>query len=278
MSEQVLKVITFNLKRDSRFARKKIWENRRELAAGVIRDSGASVVGVQELMPVMRQDIASLLEGYSLFGWGRKRNLGDEHSDIIVKNEYVDVLFHDTFWLSKSPAKIGSRYAFAIFPRICTVVEVYLKKVRQRIRVFNTHFDHLLPVARNLEVKVIFDRIAEYQRIDPLPTILMGDLNAGPRSGSVRRIRERSVKNGPHFQDVFAALQNGGQGVNTFHYFKGKDNTTRRLDYIFVTEEFEVLDVQLDKRSEDGFYPSDHYPVICTLRLRTQDAKSQAAD
>lgn len=68
MSEQVLKVITFNLKRDSRFARKKIWENRRELAAGVIRDSGASVVGVQELMPVMRQDIASLLEGYSLFG------------------------------------------------------------------------------------------------------------------------------------------------------------------------------------------------------------------
>ena len=46
MSEQVLKVITFNLKRDSRFARKKIWENRRELAAGVIRDSGASVVGV----------------------------------------------------------------------------------------------------------------------------------------------------------------------------------------------------------------------------------------
>ena len=49
---------------------------------------------------------------------------------------------------------------------------------------------------------------------------------------------------GTTVEDIIA-LSKTSKGT-FYHYFKGKDNTTRRLDYIFVTEEFEVLDVQID--------------------------------
>ena len=266
MQEQIVKVATFNLKRDGRF-NPRTWEHRRKMAAKVIHNSGASIIGVQELLPSMREDIQQLLGNYSFFGWGRKKDLGDEHADIIVKNQDIDVLFHDTFWLSKKPQSQGSRYAFAIFPRVCTVAEVYFKQSHRRLRVFNTHFDHLLPMSRVLGVNVIFQRIQQYQQIDPLPTILMGDLNATPDSLPVRLIRENRHGYDFHFTDVFSTLAQSGQGVNTFHYFKGKDRHKTRFDYIFVTQEFDILDVALDKYSIRGIYPSDHYPILTTLRL-----------
>ena len=32
--------------------------------------------------------------------------------------------------------------------------------------------------------------------------------------------------------------------------------------------EFEVVDVNIDTQSRDGVYPSDHYPVMATLRFK----------
>ena len=40
------------------------------------------------------------------------------------------------------------------------------------------------------------------------------------------------------------------------------------IDYIFVSDEFEVEQVSFDNLEVDGRYPSDHYPVSATLRLK----------
>lgn len=71
------------------------------------------------------------------------------------------------------------------------MADVYLKDSGRRIRVFNTHFDHICGPARHLGADLILRHMAEFMRYDPTPMILMGDLNAKPSSKTVSIILER---------------------------------------------------------------------------------------
>lgn len=269
-TREVLRVASFNLKRDFGLFLRYRWETRRELAASIIRTSGASIIGVQELLPHMRQDIIDLLPGYSIYGQGRmmgQKPHTDEHSDIIIKNSEVELSNVETFWISKNPSTVSRAY-FAMFPRICTVAELRLRKSGRLIRVFNTHFDHVCSPARRLGVQLILDYINNVNKENPMPTIIMGDFNARLHSSAVRIIREnRHQYSDLRFQDVYGTLKNHTIG-NTYHGLRGTVHPkSSPIDYIFVSEHFEILDVSLETANRDGIYPSDHYPVLATLCL-----------
>ena len=268
----VIKVVSFNLRRDFGPQRKNRWETRKELAARMISESDAAIIGVQEFLPRMRQDLKEMLEGYSIFGKGRlsgKNPNNDEHSDIIIKNNDVEVASCHTFWLSKHP-DVPSRAYFAVYPRICTVAEVKMKKSGRRIRVFNTHFDHVSPLARTFGAKLILEQIHRFNQTDPLPTIVMGDFNASPDSKAVRLMRENLMNyKDVRLQDIYGFLD---QLIgNTYHGFKGKiTQKFKPIDYIFVSDDFEVVTASVNTQSYDGAYPSDHYPISAVLRLKPQ--------
>ena len=267
-----IKVVSFNLRRDFGPQRKNRWETRKELAAKVIEQSNAEIIGVQEFLPNMRKDLKELLDGYSIFGRGRlsgKKPNNDEHSDIIIKNDQVEVSQCRTFWLSKKP-ETPSRAMFAVYPRICTVAEVKLKKSGRRLRVFNTHFDHVSPLARSFGAKLILEQIHNANQTDPLPTIVMGDFNAKPNSKAVRMMRENlSGYQDVRLQDIYDSVE---QLIgNTYHGFKGKiKQKFKPIDYIFVSDDFEIVNASVDTSSFDGAYPSDHYPISATLRLKAE--------
>lgn len=268
----VIKVVSFNLRRDFGPQRKNRWETRKELAARMISESDAAIIGVQEFLPRMRQDLKEMLEGYSIFGKGRlsgKNPNNDEHSDIIIKNNDVEVASCHTFWLSKHP-DVPSRAYFAVYPRICTVAEVKMKKSGRCIRVFNTHFDHVSPLARTFGAKLILEQIHRFNQTDPLPTIVMGDFNASPNSKAVRLMRENLMNyKDVRLQDIYGFLD---QLIgNTYHGFKGKiTQKFKPIDYIFVSDDFEVVTASVNTQSYDGAYPSDHYPISAVLRLKPQ--------
>ena len=270
--ENLIRIVSFNLKSDFLTRSKNKWANRRSLAAKVIKDSGAAIIGVQELLPHMRKDVGELLDmDYSILGFGRfsgRKPHKDEHSDIIIKNSSADVRLIKTFWLSKNPEEISRAY-YAFFPRICTVAEVHLKEIDRTIRVFNTHFDHICGLARKLGAKVILEYMQKFNQQRPMPTILMGDLNAKPHSKAVRYLREHN-KEYPdiHLTDVYSALHCCSVG-NTLHHFNGKIKVgAPPIDYIFVSDEFEVVDSKIITDPVEGKYPSDHYPLLATLRLK----------
>lgn len=279
----VIKVISFNIKRDFgfSFSQKNSWEKRRSIVAEMIKSSGASIVGVQELLPSMRSDVEHLLANdYTILGFGRfhgQKPKDDEHTDIIVRNNDVDIKFYKTFWLSRNPEEEASRALSAVFPRICTVAEVYIKDIDQKIRVFNTHFDHISGFARNLGVRIILDYINKFNEVDPLPCILMGDLNAGINTRAVRILRENlhSYKTF-HLNDVYQHCTPDTIS-NTLHFFSGKIKPGRSpIDYIFVSDDFEVLESHIDTKDFEGQYPSDHYPIIATLRIKKSICKKAA--
>lgn len=269
LCSEPFKVISFNLRRDTKHDLSNSWKHRKEIAAKYIRESGASIIGVQELLPSMRRDLKEMLKNYSIFGTGRfsgRKWNNDEHSDIITKDDSATVLKYKTFWLSKRPNTI-SRVYFSVFPRICTVAEVTLKDSGQRIRVFNTHFDHISWLARSFSVKLILKMMHEYNQKEYLPSILMGDLNTFPGtkpikmlSGKRREYCDINLKNVYEYCDSV---------INTHHGFKGKVKK-RPIDYMFVTDDFEVMNVDIDTSDFDGRYPSDHYPLVASLRLKNR--------
>ncbi len=274
-----IKVASFNLRHDSFFgarSRVRSWTVRRDIIARMIRESGAAIVGVQEMMPAMKEDILARLREYSIFGSGRTKKLLSEHSAILVRGEKAKARFSDTFWLSKHPEKCGSRAYFSAFPRICTVCEVYVAEWGRTVRVFNTHFDHLCPPARTLSVRIILEYMHRLNKKEKLPTILMGDMNAHPDSKPIRILSENQHNYSDiHLTNIFSSPQ-AGETRNTYHGFKGRWKGSP-IDYIFVSEEFAVDQAYVDTFCEDGRYPSDHYPLVAVLRLKETVPSANAA-
>lgn len=266
MSE-TLKVVSFNLRHDTILTRVNLWNTRREIVTDVIMNSDANVIGVQEMTPVMKQDMVSTLKDYRIYGTGRSRLRAGEYSAVILKNKNFEVSYYDTFWLSKNPEVSGSRALLSPFPRICTVCEAYCKVWDRPIRIFNTHFCHLSPFARMLSVHVITEFMHQLNQKEKMPAILMGDMNTGPHSRPIRFLSE----NLHGYSDVrLSSVFSGKRAAdihNTYHGFKG-GLKGRTLDYIFVTDEIQVIRAYADTSSVEGKYPSDHYPLTAELQLK----------
>ena len=269
MDEQTIQIMSFNLRRDPFYTKRFVWGNRRDGVIEIIRQSDADIIGVQEMTPEMKKDLETKLDEFSIFGTGRSRKLLGEYSGILVRNETVEVLSNHTFWLSKNPDKQGSHALLAPFPRICTTIEVYLKRSKQRMRVFNTHFDHISWFARKLSAQTILKYIRDYNSKDPLPVILTGDFNAKPYSKAIKMLITSNEY--VSLNNIFTAFDISDTYINTYHGFSDR-LSKYPIDYIFFSNDFVVNDFQILKNKPNGEYPSDHFPILARLQIQPQGA------
>lgn len=257
------KVMSFNIKRDFGIEKKeRTWNYRKSKVCKLIEESQCDIIGLQEVLPHMKEDLETNLIDFQLLGKGRYHNIKpeqDEHTNILVKNQPFEVVENHTFWLSRTPNKIASRFYTAAFPRICTLATLRIND--QKIRVLNTHLDHLSPFARNASISLILEIIEELDQHSNLPTILMGDFNTSQNSRVIKKLRTK-------MQDVF--LHDEVYVTNTFHNYSGKQNPKRSpIDFIFVSHHFSINSTYIVNEPIDGIYPSDHFPIITSLTLKT---------
>ena len=264
-----IKIASFNLKHDSLFCRENRWEQRRELITEIIQQSGAAIIGVQEMMPFMREDLRLRLTEYEILGVGRTKRLTNEQSAVLLRQNSARAESVYTFWLSKHPDRQGSRAYYAMFPRICTVCEVYIEEWRCKIRVFNTHFDHICAPARTLSVRLILETMHRLNQRERLPILLMGDLNAGPHSKAIRILSE-NLHNYPdiHLTDLYKTPC-AADIHSTYHGFHGKGRRIP-IDYIFISDELRIREAYVNTVQADGQFPSDHYPLVAWLELKPE--------
>ncbi len=258
MFQMTLTVATFNLKSTGLGFGVHSWKSRREMLRDELLELNADLVGVQELTPIMKVYLEHELADYNFVGRGRGGFVFNEHSDIAVRNG-IKIDYDSTFPLSKNKSGrlISLRSPLSwIFPRICTVAE--LEYDGKRFRMFNTHLDVSSEAARVIQLRIVCRRIAELNSEDPLPTILTGDFNAKPDSRTVKLLEDPEL---PKLASVTSNITGG-----TYHFFKGKESGLR-IDHIFASPEFSINSSEIVRRSWDGVYPSDHYPLLTTLTL-----------
>jgi endonuclease/exonuclease/phosphatase family metal-dependent hydrolase len=115
--------------------------------------------------------------------------------------------------------------------------------------------------ARAVQASMILEAISQiWSRFGRMPTLLTGDFNSTDEEEAIRLLKNSVI--GPPLRDVQAEV---GQ---SFRYTLDKHNTfaadhprpDRRIDYIFVSDEWEVLgfDVIFDGEAK-GTLASDHF-------------------
>lgn len=259
---RLMKVMTFNIRADNVLDINNRWEKRAHLVYETIKYYDCDIIGLQEVTEKMHRDICNNMKDYTILGLGRTKKFFSEKNSLLIKKKY-SVLEHKTFWLSKTPSKSGSTVWFSLFPRICTTA-VCQSESGQKIRIYNTHLDCLSAKAREFGLKKIIEVMEKNYEKEQLPCILMGDFNVTPNSKLMKNFKDGTYTSKKLFavQDVNEALYS----KTTMSMFKGREKGVH-IDYIFVSEEFEIENAEVIKYNKAGKYPSDHYPIVAKLKI-----------
>jgi endonuclease/exonuclease/phosphatase family metal-dependent hydrolase len=224
------------------------------------------VVGLQEAYRDQVDAIRRAVPVYDEAGVGRDdgKSAG-EHVTILFRSDRFRLEAQGTFWFSDTPETPGSRSWGNTIPRICTWARLAGKQEGRTFTVFNLHLDHQSQPSRERSVALLLDRL----RAAGGPRIVMGDFNAGERNAAVRALL---AARDPSLVDTFRARHPEETEVATFHGFRG-GTRGEKIDYVYVTADFETTDAGILRTHRNGRYPSDHYPVTARLRWRETPAE-----
>ena len=260
-SAQSLVVMSYNIRCGSCEAVTDVnhWSRRKTLVADVIRKSGADLVGLQEAELFQVTDLVELLRDFDWYGLGR--DAGDQRGEmnaVLVRRSAFEIESRRTLWLSSTP-DIASRGWDAMFNRTLTHVALRSKSGGRRLHFINTHFDHMGALAR-LESAHLIARTAQ-ELAGKEAVLLTGDLNL--RSDHPAYTALTHV-----MQDAATTSETLAMGPTmTFNGF-GKDiEPGNKIDFVFISRGLRSRSHAVIGDLYQGHYPSDHFPVVSTLRF-----------
>jgi len=242
------------------------WKHRKEFAAEVIRDAKLDVVGLQEAFRFQLDDLRKQLREFQEVGEGRDGDTKGEYSAILYRGSRFTALGSGTFWLSDTP-EVKSRHWGNRYLRICTWVRLKDKNTGRCFHVYNTHFDHQSQNARLKSAQLIAQRISNREHKEPF--LLTGDFNADEDNPVVLYLKGKNpaLPDSPiTLVDTFRKLHPNEKSVGTGGGFEGRADG-KKIDYVFVHPDTEVISARIIRTERDGRYPSDHSPVTAEIRL-----------
>ena len=235
------------------------WDKRIPLVVRAIRKENPDTFGVQEAHAGWMRALKGAFPDYAAVGVGRdngKRR--GEFSAVFYKKEKYQLLDEGTFWLNDAP-ELPKKGWDAVCIRICTYAKLKEKKTGQVFVHMNTHLDHVGTIAMQNGAELIAKRAGEIA--GEFPVILTGDFNNEPGSSPYV-----AILNGG-FVDARDAAEYSDKG-NTFHgYQPDQPQGLSAIDFIFVKGNVFVRELKVIRKTIDGVYPSDHFPVLADLQL-----------
>ena len=245
-----LRVATWNVRTGLGVDGWRSWPFRRRDAAAAVRSLAADVIGLQEVhrwqLPALRRAVPR----HVAVGDGRSRRRRGERCVLLV-GPALHLVRHRTLWFSDTPTVPGSTLPGATHPRVVTVAEVEGPGTAGRFGVAVAHLDQRLEENRSASASMLL------RWMDPtLPWVVLGDLNAGPDSPTLRRLEADGFR---------SALP--PQAGGTAHRFTGALDGPR-IDHVLVRGGWQVGDARVLHERPGGRLASDHWPVVADLRRR----------
>lgn len=254
------------------------WSRRRDFVCDWIRDQAPSIIGCQEATPAHLEVLNSQL---GMPGVGENRDPNEEFGEanpIYWDPEIWQLEEAHTFWLSTHPSQPVTKFKDSSLPRIFTVA--VLESDSERIRVINTHWDHVSVQARELSGILLrffllgrsFEDLAVETfalRTKEEPTLIMGDFNESPLEPGRMILKTAGVTCGWQLAGRTSPYP------HTFHDFRGEDLGAIDGFYLSPHLRLTALDCPAVQRS-DGLWLSDHHPVIGRVEFdEAADGKGQ---
>jgi endonuclease/exonuclease/phosphatase family metal-dependent hydrolase len=223
-----VKIMTFNIRYDNPADGEFAWQKRIPLVKDLMLQERPDIIGFQEVLENQVDDLLFLLPGYSWSGVGRDdgKKKG-EYAAVFYRSNRFEKLDGSTFWLSETPEIPGSRSWNAACTRIVTWVKLKDKTSRQVLFVFNTHFDHASPAAREESAKLL---LRDIRKIAGSQTsFITGDFNDTVNSPAIRILTSGGLED----TRILAGSAADGPGY-TFGGFPFHPQKGETIDFIFL--------------------------------------------
>ncbi len=254
-------VMTFNIRYENPDDGLFAWDSRKEMVFWLIEKHDPDILCLQEALKNQMDELDEALSSYRWSGAGR--------DDGMDRGEYVPVFFRKDrfmltdegqFWLSEEPGTPGSKGWDAACTRMVSWIKLQEISSGFEYFVFNTHFDHRGEEARLRSARLLVDSIRNIARLKPV--IITGDLNCSPGSAPLKVMEQL-------FADSrLLAEERDSVSGTTFVGFPGDLLSGEIIDHIFISPHFGVKDYMIIADNADGFFPSDHLPVMVSLSLK----------
>jgi len=252
---QSVSAMTFNIRYNNPEDGDNWWELRKAETVKLINYYAPDFLGVQEALNTQVEYISQHCDQYSYIGVGRDDGkMEGEYTALYYNAARFKLVNEATFWLSDTPNEISVGWD-ASMERICTYGQFVELSSNMGFYIFNTHFDHMGPLARENSASLIVEKIKQLG-ISNERIIVMGDLNCLPNEAPISVFKS-------FLDDSGVVSQSRIYGpVGTFNHFNPSFVPDRRIDYLF-SKNLKVLSYRnVDDRRVNNLWPSDHLPVL----------------
>ncbi len=165
-------------------------------------------------------------------------------------------------WLSETPDQQSVGWD-ALHVRILVSAEFRDKGSEKNFHFFNTHLDHQGTLSRDESAKLIVSTISA--SADNKPVILVGDFNHTQNDSpyNILTSNQSGLKNARFVSQT----PHKGSLTRSSGFSVANHSSLPPIDFIFISEEVKVLNHAFITDSHNGFYPSDHLPVLAEILL-----------
>jgi endonuclease/exonuclease/phosphatase family metal-dependent hydrolase len=253
-------LISCNIRFDNPADGQNSWQHRRDFLSQTLLKHKPSIIATQEGRVHQLNQLKSSLKNFEIAEQHRSWIGERMYPTIFLKQDEFEYLGSGDMWLSETPDIAGSHSFESAFPRLMTWSKVQIKGKEQNLFIVNTHLDHIKPETRLSQSKVLVEAI---KRIwdGQSSLVIMGDFNDSPDSS----VREIIVNAFPFLQDAWKIFNSKEE--SSHHAFKGETQNGSRIDWILVDNKLTIESCMMDKSTLNGAYPTDHYPIICHIKI-----------
>jgi endonuclease/exonuclease/phosphatase family metal-dependent hydrolase len=263
---QSVKVMTYNIRYATPNDGVNEWSKRASKVYDLIKKYDPDIIGVQEALQSQLEDIVTNLPQYTYVGVGRDDGkTAGEYSAILYRKNKFTITEQNTFWLSETPEVPGSKSWDAAITRIVTWGRFRDKKSSQEFMIINTHFDHKGKEARLESARFLKKKAADLSK--GLPSVVMGDLNCKREDPPYSALMSTE---GLALTDPAPANPPG-----TFCSFTVNSIPCNPIDYIFHSSDWRSENYAVIQDNDGTYYPSDHLPVMVTLKKNAGKEKKK---
>ena len=253
-------VITYNIKYDDNSNGENSWNVRKADLLKNITTFSPDIIGIQEGLIHQVEFLDSKMNDYKYVGVGRDdADRKGEYCAIFFNEKKYKLLKNSTFWLSENPNEVSIGWDAAL-KRICTYALLETIEGRNKIWVFNTHFDHVGNIAREESARLLLKKIKMLNIYDD-PVLVMGDFNALNKSKVIDILRQG-------LKDTMRATDIEHKGpIGTFNNFLNNREIIKRIDYIFLKGFHTISHEHINRKLDNGNHISDHLPVFVKIKI-----------
>lgn len=278
VSAPELHVMTFNVRRRVTRVRPDspdLWATRKRLLRRILAAEQPTLLGVQEALADQVEFVADALgPHYRWVGRGRNAAGQDERCAIFYDSRRLELTHWQQRALSATPEQPGSRSWGNLTRRVVVSAEFTDTATGARLLAFNTHLDHLSSRSRLESATFILNLVGAARAAEPDAAIVVtGDFNADAGSAVYRRLTADGA-----LRDAWdAAAERLTPQWGTFSNYRRRRPGGRRIDFILVGHEVDVMSTGINAVRFDGRAASDHEPVQAVLRSRSTSSGASGA-